>query len=414
MGRFERCIQTAVMKRKTLLLACFVTICAFALMRAAFAANPPSGPKKDDGYQTPVGQAILVEAESGTVLFEKNADQLVPPASMAKLMTAEVVFNEVKAGKIKLDDEFVISERTWRSGGAPSGGATMFAAIHSRVPVRDLLQGVIIQNANDGCMALAEGIAGNDDNFARMMNDRARELGLSKSHFTNPSGLPHPDMRMTVRELSLLARHVIRTYPDLYKWYAEPGFLWNKIRQPNRNPLLAMNIGADGLHTGYTEESGYGLIGSAVQKGMRLVVALNGASSPKERADEARKLLEWGFNNFESRMLFAEDQTVGEARVFGGEKRNVPLIGLSAIRLLVQRNGGEKLVARVVYTGPVAAPVEKGQKIGVLRVFRGENVALEVPLQAAESVEQGTLSQRAFDAASEYLVGLLRSGLKKL
>ena len=240
-----------------------------------------------------------MEAESGAVLFEKNADQLVAPASLAKLMTTEVVFNEIKEGNIKLDEEFVVSANAWRKGGAPSGGSTMFAAIHSRIKVEDLLQGVIIQSGNDACIVLAEGIAGNEAGFSRMMNARARELGLTKSNFTNSAGLPDPDMRVTVRELGKLAAHIITTYPDLYRWYGEREFTWNKIRQQNRNPLLTMNIGADGLKTGYTSEAGYGLVGSAVNNGLRLIVVVNGMKSANERADDAKKLLNWGFNGFE-------------------------------------------------------------------------------------------------------------------
>ncbi len=381
----------------------------------AFAANPVSGPKKEDGgFQTAAPNAILIEAESGTVLLEKNADQLVAPASLAKLMTAEVVFNEIKEGNLALDEEFIVSENAWRKGGAPSHGSTMFAAIHSRVKVEDLLHGVIIQSGNDACIALAEGIAGNESEFARLMNGRANEIGLTKSNFTNPTGLPDPDMRMTARELAMLARHIIATYPEFYPWYGEREFTWNKIRQQNRNPLLAMNIGADGMKTGYTKEAGYNLVGSALQNGLRLIVVVTGLRSEKERADEAKRLLEWGFHGFDSRLLFAEGQFVGEAKVYGGETGRVALIGPKAIGLMVPRNSNEKIIARIVYSGPVPAPVEKGRPVGVLKVWRGDIVALEVPLRAAESVGVGSMSQRAFDAATEFVVGLFRAGAKRL
>ncbi|MDT3686742.1 MAG: D-alanyl-D-alanine carboxypeptidase family protein [Pseudorhodoplanes sp.] len=387
------------------------------LASAGAAPNPSSATKKDDGgFQTSVPTAILIEAESGTVLYEKNADQLVAPASLAKLMTSEVVFNEIKEGNLKLDEEFVISENAWRRGGAPSGGSTMFAAIHSRIKVSDLLQGVIIQSGNDACIALAEGIAGNEAAFARLMNGRARELGLEKSHFTNAAGLPDPDMRVTVRELAKLAQHLIATYPEFYKWYGEREFTWNKIRQLNRNPLLTMGIGADGLKTGYTSEAGYNLVGSAVQNNLRLIVVVAGAKTANERADEARKLLNFGFTGFESRLLFAEGQSIGDARLFGGESRYVPLVaaGRKAVRLMVPKNSGERILARIVYRGPVSAPVEKGKQIGVLKVWRGENVALEVPLEAAESVDEGSLTRRAFDAVGELFGGMVRAGIKKL
>jgi serine-type D-Ala-D-Ala carboxypeptidase (penicillin-binding protein 5/6) len=248
------------------------------------------------------------------------------------------------------------------------------------------------------------------------MNKRARELGLTKSHFTNPAGLHDPDMKVTARELAKLAQHIIKNYPELYKIYNEREFTWNKIRQQNRNPLLSMSIGADGLKTGYTKEAGYGLVGSAVQNGLRLIVVVNDLKSMKERADEARKILEWGFRAFESRLLFAEGETVGEAKLYGGARGRVPLTGGGerAIRLLVPRGMSEKIIARIVYTGPVPAPVEQGQPIGRLKVWRGEDVVLEVPLQAAESIGTGNLTQRAFDAATELVVGLFRAGAERL
>ncbi len=219
---------------------------------------------------------------------------------------------------------------------------------------------------------------------------------------------------MTVRELARLAQHMIRTYPEQYKLYGEREFTWNKIRQQNRNPLLAMNIGADGMKTGFTKEAGYGLVGSAVQNGLRLIVVVSGAKSAKERADEARKLLEWGFKAFELRALFAEGQPIADAKLYGGAKGSVPLTGQGVIRLMVPRNLTERLVARVVYNGPVQAPVKRGQAIGKLKVWRGDILVLEAPLQAAEDVETGPLSQRALDAASESVINLFRAGIRKL
>lgn len=388
----------------------------FAGAVAAVAANPPSGPRKDDGFQTAAPTALLIEAETGTVLFEKNSDQLVPPASLAKLMTAEVVFNELKEGNLTLDDEFPVSENAWRKGGAPSGGSTMFAILHSRIKVRDLIQGVIVQSGNDACIVLAEGIAGNESSFARLMNERARELGLEKSTFANSTGLPDPAQRVTARELGKLTQHIIASYPEYFRWYGQADFTWNKIRQQNRNPLLALNIGADGMKTGYTEEAGYGLVGTAVQKGMRLIVVVNGLKSAKDRADEARKLLEWGFNGFEARLLFADGSTVGWARTYGGDQGSVALTGIDgkAIRLLVPRNSTDRILARMVYAGPVPAPVQKGQRIGALKVWRGEQLVLEHPLEAAESVGTGSLPRRAFDAATELMIGWFRTGVSKL
>lgn len=388
-------------------------VMALALL-SAFIASSAAQERKREDFQTASPFAILIEADSGTVLFEKSADQLMHPSSMAKLMTAEVVFNAIRQRQVKLEDEITISENAWRRGGAPSGGSTMYAQLNSRVKIDDLLHGIIIQSANDGCIAIAEGLAGNEANFATMMTKRARELGLTKSRFTNSTGLPDPDLLVTARELAVLARHLIKTYPEFYKLYSEREFTWNRIRQQNRNPLLAMGIGADGLKTGYTKEAGYGLVGSAVQNGLRLIVVVNGLKTAKDRADEARKLLDWGFRAFESRLLFAEGETVGEAKVFGGAHGRVPLSGAGAIRVLVPRGSQEKLQAKIVYTGPVAAPVAKGRPVGSLRVWRGERLTLETPLFAAEDVGTGGLTQRAFDAATEWVIGLFKAGAERI
>src|SRR5262249_21418817 len=228
------------------------------------------GAKKPDefAFEGDAPTAILIEATSGSVLFEKNADELRAPSSMMKLMTVEIVFNAIKEGKIKLTDEFRISENAWRNGGAPSGGSTMFAAINSKVPVDDLLHGAIIQSGNDACIALAEGMAGSEKRVvSEFMTNQTRELGLTKSTFGNSNGLPDPNNKMTVRDLGKLARHVILDFPEFYKLFGEREFTWNKIRQQNRNPLLNSLSGADGLKTGFTKDGGYGMVGSAVQNG---------------------------------------------------------------------------------------------------------------------------------------------------
>ena len=359
--------------------------------------------------------AILIEAKSGSVLFEKNADELRAPSSMMKLMTAEVVFNALTEGKVKLTDEYRISENAWRRGGAPSGTSTMFAAINSKVSVDDLLHGAIIPSGNDACIALAEGMAGNESIFANdYMTKRARELGLTKSTFGNSNGLPNPTNKMTVRELSMLARHIILDYPEFYKLFGEKEFTWNKIRQQNRNPLLNSMEGADGLKTGYTKEGGYGMVGSTVQNGTRLIVVVNGLEDSDDRATEAKKMLEWGYRNFETRTLFAADQTLGYARVFGGATRSVKLMSPQPVKVMVAKQGGERLIARVVYNGPVRAPVAAGQKVGVVRVWRGPNVAMESPVYAAESVAVGSTMRRAMDGAQELVTGMFRAGASRL
>lgn len=383
-----------------------------------YAANQSvQGAKKteDAGFDGDAPTAILIEASSGSVLFEKNADELRAPSSMMKLMTAEVVFNAIRKGDIKLTDEYRISENAWRKGGAPSGTSTMFAAINSKVSVDDLLHGAIIQSGNDACIALAEGIAGNERIFASdFMTKRARELGMTKSTFGNSNGLPDPGNKMTVRELGMLARHIILDFPEFYRLFGEKEFTWNKIRQPNRNPLLNSMEGADGLKTGYTKEGGYGMVGSAVQNGTRLIVVVNGLEDSEDRATEAKKMLEWGFRNFETRTLIAADQPVGYAKVFGGESRSVKLVAKEPVKVMVHKNGNDKLIARVVYRGPVRAPVEAGRQVGVVKVWRSGNIAVETPVYAAEAVGTGSTVRRAIDGASELVIGMFRAGVEKL
>jgi D-alanyl-D-alanine carboxypeptidase (penicillin-binding protein 5/6) len=387
----------------------------FAL--AAFAAPANLGlvgGSKSTDFQTTAPYVILLDAESGTVLFEKYADTPTPPSSMAKLMTSEVVFNELKQGRIKLDTEYLVSEDAWRRGGAPSHTSSMFASIHSKVRVEDLIQGAVVQSGNDACITLAEGIAGNEPAFVEMMNKRARELGLQKAYFTNATGLPDPAQKVTVRELGRLARHIIRTYPEYYRYYGEHDFTWNKIKQPNRNPLLTMNLGADGLKTGFTVDGGYGMVGSAVQNGLRLIVVVNGLKSAKERGDEAKRLLEFGFKGFDARPLFNDGQVVGAAKLFGGASGRVTLVGQGPISVLMPKNSSDHISAKIVYAGPVPAPVAVGQQIANLNIYRGDSLVLEAPLYAAESVERGNLRQRAFDGAAELVIGLFRMGTKKI
>ena len=380
------------------------------------ANNSVQGAKKEEGgFDGDAPTAILIEATSGAVLFEKNADELRAPSSMMKLMTAEVVFHAVKQGDIKLTDEYRVSENAWRRGGAPAGGSTMFAALNSKVSVDDLLHGAIIQSGNDSCIVLAEAMAGNERTFAAdFMTKRAREIGLPRSTFANSNGLPDPGNKMTVRELAILARHIMQTYPEFYKLFGEKEFTWNKIKQPNRNPLLNSLEGADGLKTGFTKEGGYGMVGSAVQNGVRLIVAINGLEDPEDRATEAKKMLEWGFRNFEVRTVFAENQTIGYAKVFGGDSRSVALASHEPVKVMVQKNGTDKLIARIVYSGPVRAPFEAGQKVGLVKVWRGGNVAVETPVYATEAVGQGSTMRRAVDGVAELAIGLFRAGAEKL
>lgn len=359
-------------------------------------------------FETRADTAFMIDAETGTVLLSKDPDKLIPPASLAKLMTMEVVFHAIKSGRLSLDDEFLVSENAWRTGGAPSGTSTMFAELKSSIRLEDLIKGVIVQSANDGCIVIAEGMAGSEENFAQLMTERARKLGLEQSVFKNSTGLPAEGQFVTVKELARLAMHIWREYPQFYRYYALPDFTWNKIKQSNRNPLLKMDIGADGLKTGYTEESGYGIVGSATRDGRRLFVALSGMSSPNVRAEEARKVLDWGMRAFEKREIFADGEVIGEAKLYGGAKGGVELKANGPVSIFIPITNRDRLIARIVYEGPVIAPVEAGTPVGALKVWIGDTLSQETPLFASENVGKGPLHRRALDAIEELLIGWLR------
>jgi D-alanyl-D-alanine carboxypeptidase (penicillin-binding protein 5/6) len=359
-------------------------------------------------FETKAAQAYMIDAETGTVLFSKDADAVIQPASLAKLMTLETTFNAIKSGRLTLEDTFVVSEHAWRTGGAPSGTSTMFAKLKSEIRLEDLIQGVAVQAANDGCIVIAEGMAGSEQNFARLMTERAREIGLKTSTFVNATGLPAEGQQTTVKELARLALHLWREYPDLYQYLGQRDFTWNKIRQQNRNPLLAMDIGGDGLAVGASEQNGFGIVGSISQNGRRVIAAMSGLANDRERAEEARKLLEWGLRSFEKTQIFAEDEVVGEAQVFGGEKSTVALRAKGAVQVFLPITNRDRLTARIVYNGPVPAPVEQDQPVGALKVWIGDTLSQETPLYAAESVGVGSLPRRALDAVKELAVGWLR------
>jgi len=356
-------------------------------------------------FETRAAHAILIDSDTGTVLFQKDADIRMPPASMAKLLTSAVVFDAIKSGKLSLDDEFVVSETAWRQGGATSGGSTMFAKVGSSIRVDDLIKGMIIQSGNDACIVVAEGMAGTEATFANLLNQEARKIGLSDSHFVNATGLDDPAEYTTARDLARIAKYIIDEFPEFYKLYGEKEFTWNRIRQPNRNPLLDMNIGADGLKTGYTEAAGYGLVGSAVRDGQRLIMVIAGTKTEKERSEEGRKLLDWGFRAFEKVNLFTGSDVVGQARVFGGDAHTVDLVSRSPVALFIPRGTSDQITAQIVYEGPVPAPVSAGQKIGVIRITAGEGLSKEAPLYAASDVSAGSLSERAVDGLEELLLG---------
>lgn len=352
-------------------------------------------------------QAILIDGDSGAVLFQKNADQPFPPASLALLMTVEVVFDALMNARLRYDQEFKVSEHAWRTGGAPARRTTMFAKLNSTVSVADLLRGVIIQIANDGAIALAEGIAGSEGAFAEQMTLRALEIGMTTSNFVNPTGYDDPKNRTTARDLATLARHLIRTYPFYYKTFSQPDFTWNNIFQRNRNPLLTSSqFKVDGLMVGGVDKERLGMVVSATRNDRRLILAFFGLPSKAAREKEASRLLEWGFDAYEAVTLFNAGETVGEARVFGGEKTYVPLVGRGPVVALMQKDVIKGYHGRVVYEGPVPAPVEKRQRIGYLEVRRDKVPVQQIPLYAAESVGQGGFHRHATDALIEAIAGL--------
>lgn len=387
-------------------LAFFISVLsAFLLVYSEGRAQGPAKPE----IETSAKFAILVDVGTNTILFEKNADASMAPASMAKLATQEYVFNEIKTGHISLDQQFTVSENAWRNGGAASGGSTMFADLNSQISVRDLLRGAMIISANDACIVLAENLGGSEPLFAEAVTRRMHELGLTRSKFTNSTGLPDPNLRTTARDLARLAAHIIKTYPDFYKWYGELEFHWGTIKgaQYNRNPLLREFQGADGIKTGYTKESGYGVVGSAVQDDRRLLLVVNGFETPKDRAEEAKKLLQWGFRAFESRPMFAAKQRIGDASVYGGEESSVPLIANTDVAVLVARTAQARdITAKVSYKGPVLAPVNEGQEIAKLRIYSSKVLVQERPLYAGRTVGKGSMTQKSIDAVKELVRSL--------
>lgn len=383
--------------RFSLVLAIFMVLGAIVGPRSAMAAP----------YESKATSALLVDVDSGTILFSKEEDAAFQPAAMAKMMTMAVVFDALRAGKIHLQDSFPVSEFAWRTGGAPSGSATMFAKLKSSISVADLLRGAIVQAGNDACIILAEGIAGSEGGLVELMNRKAKELGLTGSHFTNVSGLPDPAQKVTAHDLYKIADYLIRTYPDLYKIYSEPDFTWNNIYQRNRNPLLSAGIGADGLSTGFTKESGYGLTASAVRDGHRMIVVISGLESDKDRAEEARKLLDWGNTAFERLRFFDRGEPVGDARIYGGASGSVGLATQEPLDILLMRGNRDRIRARISYDGPLIAPVEQGRQVGVVRIWVGDAEVLEKPLFTTAAIARGTMDQRALDAVRQLLIGWL-------
>jgi len=365
------------------------------------AQSAGSAPAAQSVFETKAKHAILMNADANLVLYEKEADELVPPASMSSLMTLAVVFRELKAGHIKLEDQFKVSEHAWRTGGAPAGSSAMFAPLNSMVSVSDLIQGVTVQSGNDAAIILAEGIGGTEEAFAQQMNDYAKEIGLTKSHFVNSTGLPAEGHVMTARELAMLARFLIYTYPEYYHFFGQRDFTFNnKHTFNNRNPLIfAPDLGVDGLKTGYIEEAGYGLVASAKRGEQRLILVVNGLNTKQEREGEPRRLIEWGFKSFRPFRLFDEGQKVSDALVWGGTQHYVPLVGDGNINIILPATASGKVSASIVYQGPIKAPIRKGDRVAMLRITSSESSATnEIPLYAADDVGASNFLMRGLDS----------------
>jgi serine-type D-Ala-D-Ala carboxypeptidase (penicillin-binding protein 5/6) len=367
----------------------------------------PAAPvRAQEEYSTRAQHAILIDARTGRVLFEKEADIPVPPASMSKLMTMITVFEALKAGTLSLDQQFTVSEDAWRRGGAVSGGSTMYAEVKSSIRLEDLIKGAIVQSANDACIVMAEAIAGNEEAFAQRMTARARELGAVNATFRNATGLPDPEHRMSVRDLSVLARHIITRFPEYYTYYSLPAFTWNNITQQNRNPLLKDYPGADGMKTGYTREAGYGLVGSAERDGRRLIMIIAGLKSINERRQEAQSLLDWGFRQFRSVDVYSKGDRVGQARVWGGTQRSVPLLAAAGVRVALTAQEQEIAEVKLAYNGPLMAPVEAGKEVGKVRFIVDGITVADVPVVTSAAVEaEPSMWSRALDSVFIMIFG---------
>ena len=375
--------------------ACFAFFCQGS---AGYAAGP-SAQSAQTEITTKARHAILMDADSGAVLFQFKADDLMPPASMSKLMTMAVVFKALKSGQVKLDDDVLMSVNAWRRGGAPSGTSAMMVPVNTREKLELLLQGAVVQSGNDACIAIAESMAGTEDAFARLMTEEARKIGMKKSEFRNATGLYHPEHLMTARDLAILARYIIREYPEHYTRFSQREFLYRKHKFPNRNPLLGAGLGIDGMKTGHIKEAGYGIVASAKQDNRRLILVINGMERMDDRKNEAIRLLEWGFKSFTEFKLFDAGEVVGQARVWGGSSMYVPLAGTTDLTVILPRYpANQKLKAEIIYKGPLKTPIKKGDAVAMLRVTSTSQAVNELPLYAADDVEGAGVMRRGLDS----------------
>ena len=359
-------------------------------------------------FDTLASHAYLVDYDTGAVLLEKNADELMAPASMSKLMTVYILFEKIKNGQVHLDDTFEVSVNAWKKGGEKSGSSTMFLKPNSKVKVQDLIKGIIIQSGNDACITVAENIAGSEENFAEEMTLRAREIGLEKSTFKNSTGWPNKEHLMTSKELAILAKKLISEFPEFYPIYSEKSFKYNGIKQDNRNPLLySMPDQADGLKTGHTEKSGYALVGSAKSKDgkRRLILVVNGLKSMKERNSETKKIMEWGLREFENYSLFKNGQTVTEIPVWLGMEENVPVVLQKDVLVTLHRLDKPKTKVSVTYDTWAKAPVKKGDVLASLNIALPDGKTYRFPLVAAKDVGEISYWGRMKKAVSSVVYG---------
>lgn len=352
-------------------------------------------------FDTAAKAAILVDHRSGEVLFSKNPDEALPPASMSKLMTALIVFEQLKEGALDLDDELPVSEKAWRMG-----GSKMFVEVGGSVAVGDLLRGIIVQSGNDACIVVAEALAGSEDAFADLMNARGGEIGLEHSTFRNATGWPDPEHRMSVRDLARLGSHIIGEFPEFYELYSLREYEYNEINQFNRNPLLRRGVdGVDGMKTGYTREAGYGLVASAERDGRRLVMVIAGLDSARQRSVEAQRLLEYGFREFEEYRIFDEGEVVEKAAVWLGETATVDLVPADHVYVTLDREARGTLSAKVIYNEPVRSPVIAGQEIGRVEVSAPSIQTRSIPLIAATDVPEAGPVNRVISTLSYLILG---------
>lgn len=374
---------------------------ALVIAAACFAMAPVGASAQSATIAVKAPQAYMIDAETGTVLLAINENRAFPPASLAKLMTVEVVVNALTTGAVSADASYPVSEYAWRTGGAPSRTSTMFAALKSSVGINDLLTGIIVHNANDGCIIVAEGLAGSDGAFAKRMTERAGVLGMSNSSFANSTGLPDQVSKTTARDMVFLAKHIHETFGERYGLFSKPDFEWNRIFQRNKNSLLGNGI--DGLGLGFAEGHGFSTVLSAERDGRRIYLALAGLEDDKTRQDEARRLVEWGLTAFQKRDLFRKDETVGNIGVYGGAVGAIDLAVHEAVSVLIPINNPERLSGRIVYNWPLNAPLDAGYNAATLKIFSGEKLLREVPLYTTAAVEKGTLTQNAAGALKELL-----------